>query len=280
MATKALFDQLSYRTSKQVTLSYSTSFSLGIKCLSKKFQEPIFNIYGFVRFADEIVDTFHDFDKATLLDEFRADTFKAIERKISLNPVLNSFQKTVNEYQIDLQLIHAFLDSMQIDLNQTSHTQGSYEKYIYGSAEVVGLMCLSVFCQGDKNLYVRLTDSAKKLGAAFQKINFLRDIKEDAIEKERFYFPTIEWAKFNAQSKMSIEQDIQKDFEEGYQGILALPKTSRFGVYLAYIYYKSLFNKIRRTPANQIMGARIRIPNIQKFALLLTSGLRHNLNLL
>ncbi|MBN8702907.1 MAG: phytoene/squalene synthase family protein [Bacteroidetes bacterium] len=280
MATKALFDKISYKTSKLTTLSYSTSFSMGIKFLSKRFHEPIFNIYGFVRFADEIVDTFHEYDKADLLQSFRLDTYKAIKQGISLNPILNSFQKTVNEYSIDLSLIDTFLDSMEMDLNKKSYTKDAYDKYILGSAEVVGLMCLKVFCEGCETQYNQLKDYAMSLGSAFQKINFLRDLKQDTIDLDRAYFPGIDITKFDEETKRAIEKDIEADFDEGYKGILLLPKSSRFGVYLAYVYFRSLFNKIKRVKPERVMTERIRIPNSEKVMLLLNSYVRHNFNLL
>jgi len=210
MATKELFDQVSFETSKITTLNYSTSFSLGIRCLSKRMQEAIFNIYGYVRFADEIVDTFHQYNKEELFYSFKEDTFKALKDKISLNPILNSFQKTVHQYNIDPELIHTFLRSMEMDLKKNEYNQINYDEYILGSAEVVGLMCLKVFCEGDQNKYNHLKHFAMKLGSAFQKINFLRDIKEDSIELGRVYFPNLDISKFNSSSKKEIEDDIDE----------------------------------------------------------------------
>ncbi len=220
---KELFDQTTFECSKLVTLRYSTSFSLGIKTLDKKFHLPIYAIYGFVRYADEIVDTFHDFDKAALLEEFKAETFKAIEKGISLNPILHSFQLVVNEYQIDKHLIEAFLFSMEMDLYKKRFDDSKYEEYIYGSAEVVGLMCLKVFCKGNDSEYQTLMPSAKKLGAAFQKVNFLRDLKSDYEERGRVYFPGVDFKQFTPEVKKQIEEDIAKDFEEALVGIMKLP---------------------------------------------------------
>lgn len=277
---KALFDEVSIKSSKMVTRQYSTSFSLGIRFLSQEFHHPIYSIYGFVRFADEIVDTFHDYDKKTLLEEFRKDTYTAIERKISLNPILNAFQWVVNKYNIDHELIETFLKSMEMDLNQREYTPESYKEYIVGSAEVVGLMCLKVFVQGNEDLYKKLTPEAMALGSAFQKINFLRDLQADYKGMGRVYFPNVSFENFDATTKAEIEKDIAADFDKGLAGIKKLPKQARLGVYVAYIYYKSLFNKIKNTPASQILDERIRIPNGQKVALFAKSYVRNSLNLL
>lgn len=275
---KAFFDQISHEISAHTTKRYSTSFSLGIKTLSQELQQPIYAIYGFVRFADEIVDSFHGFDKETLLEEFSQDTFKAIEQGISLNPILNSFQWAVNTYTIPQELITTFLASMRMDLNKQEYNAEQYKEYILGSAEVVGLMCLKVFVEGDEAEYQRLKPSAMKLGAAFQKINFLRDLKADFHQLGRVYFPGIEMSEFNDETKAEIEKDIELDFQAGYEGILQLPKKARFGVYMAYIYYYKLFKKIKAAKANTILNERIRIPNNKKLRLLLTSYVRHNLN--
>lgn len=280
MATKSLFDTISFETSKLTTVKYSTSFSSAIKVLNKRFHEPIYNIYGFVRFADEIVDTFHDFDKQSLFIQFEQDTYRAIGQKISLNPILNSFQKTVRTYNIHHDLIATFLKSMKMDLDKNTYSKDEYDEYIVGSAEVVGLMCLKVFCEGDEVLYEKLKPAAMRLGAAFQKINFLRDLCEDCTELNRVYFPNLNINQFNQESKKEIERNIELDFKAGFEGILELPKSTRFGVYLAYIYYKSLFKKIINTKAERIMYDRIRIPDSQKLILLFNSYLRHNLNLL
>jgi len=277
---KALFDDISERTSKMVTNSYSTSFSLGVKFLGKKFHNPIYAIYGFVRFADEIVDTFHEFDKKILLDDFKVDTYKAIKQGISLNPVLNNFQKVVNEYQIDHKLIDTFLHSMEMDLTEQTYDQQGYEEYILGSAEVVGLMCLKVFVEGDQTKYNELKNSAMKLGAAFQKINFLRDFKADVDGLGRMYFPQLHTQAFNDETKREIEADIIKDFDAGYEGIKQLPKDVRLGVYVAYIYYKNLLKKIINMPVNRILEERVRIPDNQKYALFFGSYIRHSFNML
>lgn len=280
MVAKQLFDDVSQRVSQQTTQAYSNSFSLGISCLNSSIKKPIYGIYGFVRFADEIVDSFHDYNKKELLEEFRQDTFKAIERGISLNPILNSFQHAVNDFNIDHQLIHTFLDSMEMDLHDVNYTQENYEKYILGSAEVVGLMCLNIFVLGDEELYEKLKPNAMKLGAAFQKINFLRDVKVDYEDLGRNYFPNVNIANMTNEEKVEIESDIQADFEAGYEGILQLPKRARFGVYLAYVYYFGLFKKIQNIPSSQIKKERIRIPNVGKYGLFVRSYVRHNIGML
>lgn len=277
---KQLFDTVSLKTSKMVTNSYSTSFSLGIKFLDKKFHYPIYSIYGFVRFADEIVDSFHDFNKEELLAEFKADTYKAIEKGISLNPILNSFQKVVNDYKIDLHLIETFLKSMEMDLDKKEYDAEGYKNYILGSAEVVGLMCLKVFVSGDQKMYEQLTPYAMALGSAFQKINFLRDLHADYLGMGRVYFPNIELSQLNAATKAELEKDIEIDFNKGLEGIKMLPKNSRFGVYVAYIYYRKLLNKIQSLNHTRILEERISIPNSQKIALFASSYVRHSLNLL
>jgi phytoene synthase len=277
---KQLFDNVSIKTSKMVTNSYSTSFSLGIKFLHKQFQDPIYSIYGFVRFADEIVDTFHDFNKKELLDEFKLETYRAIERGISLNPVLNSFQKVVNDYKIDLHLIETFLKSMEMDLEKKEYSEDAYKDYILGSAEVVGLMCLRVFVKGNQKMYDDLTPYAMALGSAFQKINFLRDLHADYLGMGRVYFPNVELKELDPETKAALEDDIEIDFNKGLEGIKLLPKDSRFGVYVAYIYYRKLFNKIKSLHPERILEERIRIPNSQKMALFASSYVRHSLNLL
>ncbi len=277
---KETFDTISHEMSTLTTKRYSTSFSLGIKMLNPEIQKPIYAIYGFVRFADEIVDSFHSFDKSKLLADFRVQTYQAINDGISLNPILNSFQWAVNRYNIPLSLIETFLESMKMDLNKQAYDEEQYKKYILGSAEVVGLMCLKVFVNGDEQEYLRLKPSAMKLGSAFQKINFLRDLNADYKHLGRVYFPGIDMEEFNATVKQEIERDIEIDFHEGYLGIVQLPKNARFGVYLAYIYYYKLFAKIKNTPAKVILNERVRIPNNRKVGLLLSSYVRHNLNLL
>lgn len=263
-----LFNQTTLQCSKIITEHYSTSFTLGIRTLDRKFHLPIYAIYGFVRYADEIVDTFHDFDKKSLLDRFRRDTYQAIEEKISLNPVLHSFQLVVNQYHIERELIDAFLHSMEMDLEEREYTEDGYQEYIYGSAEVVGLMCLRVFCEGDLPQYHHLREGARRLGAAFQKVNFLRDLKSDFQDRGRVYFPGVDFKKFDPASKKEIEADIQADFDAAYQAILQLPVGARQGVYLAYVYYQTLFNKIKRLPAARIQEERIRVPDGRKLALL------------
>ncbi|MBL7896349.1 MAG: squalene/phytoene synthase family protein [Bacteroidia bacterium] len=277
---KELFDTVSVKCSKLTTTSYSTSFSLGIKLLDKQFRDPIYSIYGFVRFADEIVDTFHDYNKQYLLDKFRKDTLEAIEQKISLNPILNSFQKVVHQFNIDMPLITTFLDSMEMDLNKMEYDKALYDKYILGSAEVVGLMCLKIFTNGNQELYDQLEYYAMKLGAAFQKINFLRDLQADYHVMGRTYFPGINFETFNETEKVKIERDIEADFSMGYEGIKQLPKNSRFGVYIAYVYYYALFKKIKNTPAHRIMNERIRVPDNEKYSLLLRSYVKHSLNMI
>ena len=277
---KSLFDAVSRQSSRMITSSYSTSFSLGIKFLNRNIQDPIHGIYGFVRLADEIVDSFHGYPKKDLLAEFSKETYLSIERGISTNPVLNHFQQVVNQYKIDLDLIETFLNSMAMDLNQTAHDESSYKTYILGSAEVVGLMCLKVFTLGDSELYERLKPNAMSLGSAFQKINFLRDLKADYAVLGRVYFPGVNLESMTESDKACIERDIEKDFDHGMEGILKLPKSARLGVYVAYIYYRSLFNKIRGTQAKEIMQQRIRIPNPQKIVLFAGSYVRNSLNLL
>lgn len=278
---KQLFDNLSYRTCGTITRSYSTSFSLGIFFLERSLHKHIYAIYGFVRFADEIVDTFHGYDKKALLSDFKVQAHKAIADGISLNPVLNAFQHTVNEFNIDTELIDTFLHSMEMDIDPyESYTKKQYEEYILGSAEVVGLMCLKVFCFGDESQYEALKFEAMKLGSAFQKINFLRDLKADYYQLGRVYFPGVDMTEFNDTVKAEIEKDIEVDFRTGYQGILKLPRNSRFGVYVAYVYYYSLFQKIKALPADAILNKRVRIPNSSKYGLLVSSYLKHSFNLL
>jgi phytoene/squalene synthetase len=266
--------------SEMTTKRYSTSFSLGISFLHKDIQKPIYGVYGFVRFADEIVDSFHGFDKRKLLLDFRVQTNEAIENKISLNPILNSFQWAVNKYSIPLDLIETFLNSMEMDLEKNEYDHEKYQKYILGSAEVVGLMCLKVFVRGDENEYQKLKEPAMKLGSAFQKINFLRDLKSDYHELGRTYFPGLDLREFNNGVKKEIEKDIEIDFKSGYEGIKLLPKDARFGVYMAYVYYFKLFQKIKGVPAEIILNNRVRIPNNKKYRLFLSSYLRHNLNII
>ncbi|MFM1875135.1 MAG: hypothetical protein RL266_872 [Bacteroidota bacterium] len=277
---KVLFDRVSDRCSKLVTNTYSTSFSLAIRFLHKDFIKPIHGIYGFVRFADEIVDSFHAYHKKELLTRFANDTHLAIEEGISLNPILHSFQQVVNEHGIERQLIDKFLTSMAMDLSKEEYTQEKYEEYILGSAEVVGLMCLKVFTEGNADMYEQLTPSAMKLGSAFQKINFLRDLKADYNELGRSYFPGIDVKQLDDETKRKIEADIKADFDFGYEGILKLPKKARFGVYLAYIYYTALFKQIANTPSARILEERISISKPRKASLLFGSYVRHSFNLI
>ena len=273
------FNNLCLDLSKVITQRYSTSFTRGIKTLHKRFHFPIYAIYGFVRLADEIVDTFHDFNKKELLNRFKDDTYRAIADGISTNPVLQSFQLIVNEYKIEKELIDAFLYSMEMDLYKNEYDDSLYNKYIYGSAEVVGLMCLRVFCEKDEVLYQRMVEPARKLGAAFQKVNFLRDMKSDYKERGRVYFPGVDFDHFDNTSKKQIEADIDKDFRAAYPGVMALPKDVRPGVYVAFIYYRALLKKIQDLPASQVKHERIRVPDNEKFALLLRTYYRFGLNM-
>jgi phytoene/squalene synthetase len=276
----SLFYELCQDCSKATTLKYSTSFSSAIKLLHHSLRTPIFNIYGFVRFADEIVDTFHEFDKPALLAEFKQETYAAIRRGISLNPILHSFQITVNEYNIPHDLIESFFKSMEMDLQNVSYDTDGYHEYIYGSAEVVGLMCLSVFCDGNRSKYEQLKPAARSLGAAFQKVNFLRDVKADFEQLSRTYFPGVDFTNFTPEMKRQIEDDIAADFRDAYKGIVQLPVKARFGVYVAYKYYLSLFRKIKKTTARQILDRRIRIPNYGKVIIVAKAGVRSQLNIL
>ncbi len=272
---KNLFDELSYDVSKITTKKYSTSFSLGILALKPSIRPAIYAIYGYVRLADEIVDSFHDYNKEVLLERFKNETDLALEEGISLNPILQSFQDTVREYQIDKVLIHQFLHSMQMDLKPEDYNSELYDEYIYGSAEVVGLMCLQVFTEGDKQKYEELKPYARKLGSAFQKLNFLRDLKDDYQNLGRTYFPEIEMNVFSNDVKAEIERGIELEFKEALIGIKLLPISSKFGVYLAYKYYLSLFYKIKRQNAQSILNQRIRIPNSLKLVVMLKSYVRY-----
>jgi len=275
-----LYNTTCQECSRLITQRYSTSFSMGIKAFDPKIRMPVYAIYGFVRFADEIVDTFHGYPKANLLQRFREDTYTAIREGISLNPVLQAFQEVVHRYGIEQELIDAFLDSMEMDLHHSYYGSDLYEKYIYGSAEVVGLMCLRVFCEGDRELYDRLKSPARSLGAAFQKINFLRDLKSDFDDRGRVYFPGVDFNAFTQADKETIETEIKKDFDDAYLGIVQLPKSARFGVYLAYVYYLNLFKKIRRTAAAKVKEQRIRVNDGKKIYLLCSSAVRMSLNML
>lgn len=273
-----LYDKISVDASKNVTQLYSTSFSMGIKLLDKNIHDAIFSIYGFVRLADEIVDTFHDYPKSEMLQEFKQETYKALDRKISVNPILHAFQMVVNKYSIDRDLIDKFLLSMEQDLNDIQYSSVGYKEYIVGSAEVVGLMCLKVFVNGDNDLYFKLEEPARKLGAAFQKINFLRDVKADYQELGRTYFPGVDLEKFTPDEKLKIEEDIQDDFECALEGIIKLPSSSRLGVYVAYRYYFSLFKKIKKVSSDRLMEERIRVPNTKKFLITFKSMFQNQFN--
>jgi phytoene synthase len=275
-----LFHNTSEQCSKITTETYSTSFSSAIKLLHKDLRTPIYNIYGFVRFADEIVDTFHNYDKQQLLEEFKTETYNALERGISLNPVLHSFQLTVNKYKVEKKLIEAFFKSMEADLSKAKYDAEGYAAYIYGSAEVVGLMCLYIFCEGDKTMYEKLKPAAQSLGAAFQKVNFLRDVKADYQELNRTYFPDMDFKNFTPSMKLQIEEEIEQDFIKAYCGILQLPHKAKFGVYVAYKYYLSLFKKIKKVQPAKIMEQRIRIPNYSKMLILAKAGIRTQFNIL
>jgi phytoene/squalene synthetase len=275
-----LFHEVCELCSRNTTERYSTSFSSAIRLLHQDLRQPIYNIYGLVRFADEIVDTFHEYDKASLISDFRSQTFEAIERGISLNPILHSFQLTVNQYKIDHALIHAFFNSMEMDLQKTQYNNEGYNEYIYGSAEVVGLMCLYVFLEGDAVQYEKLKPSARSLGAAFQKVNFLRDVQADYNQLDRTYFPGLDFSNFTDRQKREIEEDIQKDFDDAYAGIMQLPAKARFGVYVAYKYYLSLFRKIKKLQPAVIMQERVRIPDYHKVMILLRAGVRSQLNIM
>lgn len=277
---KDLFDMISKKSSKLTTITYSTSFSMGIRVFSKRFHDPIYAIYGFVRFADEIVDSFHGYDKEKLLANFKRDTYEAIKEKISLNPILNNFQWSVNKYKIETELIDTFLRSMEMDLHKDDYDRAGYEEYILGSAEVVGLMCLRVFCEGNEEKYAELKPSAMRLGAAFQKINFLRDLKHDYNGLGRSYFPGVDIKKFDETTKVKIEIEIDEDFKAGLEGIKKLPAGARFGVYLAYVYFYALFKKVRKAKAERLLKERIRVADTEKYTLLLSSFIREKLNMI
>ena len=277
---KELFDTVSLKTSKITTKSYSTSFSMGIRFLNHKFHNPIYAIYGFVRLGDEIVDTFHSYNKQKLFQEFQRDVDNAINDRISLNPILNSFQHVYHKYGIDRELVDLFLNSMEMDLQKKKYDHKGYNDYILGSAEVVGLMCLKVFCEGDHELYIKLKPYAMSLGSAFQKINFLRDLNADFHNLGRTYFPNVDLNNFNKMVKRQIEDDIEKDFKNGLEGIRMLPGSARFGVYMAYIYFHGLFTKIRKTAPSKVMKKRIRISNPRKYLLFFNSYVKFKFNLI
>ncbi|WP_294286602.1 phytoene/squalene synthase family protein [uncultured Chryseobacterium sp.] len=277
---KKLYDELSYKVSKQTTQQYSTSFSLGILALSSTIRNPIYAIYGYVRLADEIVDSFHDYNKEKLLLKFKEETFQALEDGISLNPVMQSFQETVHKYNIDRQLIIQFLKSMEMDLQKIDYNSDLYKEYILGSAEVVGLMCLQIFVNGDKKQYEALKPFAMILGSAFQKVNFLRDMKDDYYTLGRSYFPNLDMTLFDNNVKLSIEKEIEEEFRQALIGIKKLPASSRFGVYLAYKYYVSLFKKIKRKSAEKILSERIRISNGAKISLMMSCYVQYKTSFL
>lgn len=278
---KSIFDSVSFECSRNVTRSYSTSFSAAVKMLAPSIRQDIYNIYGFVRFADEIVDTFHDYNKEFLFEKFEKDLVDALENKISLNPILNAFQHTVHQYQIPMSLIAAFMKSMRLDLHKKEYKSfDEYNEYIYGSADVVGLMCLKVFVKGDDKKYNELKEAAMRLGSAFQKVNFLRDLKADFEDLNRTYFPNTDLSKLDEESKNEIIKEIEADFETGFQGILKLPLEAKFGVYTAYVYYKKLLTKLKKTPSLEIKNTRIRVPDYEKFGLLAKCYVNYRLNLL
>jgi len=276
---KSLFDNVSVECSKLTTRAYSTSFSMGIYFLNSRLRDPIYSIYGFVRFADEIVDSFHDYKRRELFNKFKEDTYDAIEQRISLNPILNSFQHVVHQYHIDQTLIETFLKSMEMDLEDQKYSSEKYEEYILGSAEVVGLMCLHVFTEGNKELFNSLKPYAMKLGAAFQKVNFLRDLKADFYNLNRSYFPDVDLSRFSPDAKAQIEKDIENDFKIALEGIKKLPSSSKGGVYLAYVYYRSLFKKIKNVSADRVLSERIRISNGGKLRLMVNSMFQYKLNM-
>ncbi len=277
---KVLFDQVAEQCSQLVTRTYSTSFSFGVQLLHPSIRQHIYNIYGFVRLADEIVDSFHAYDKAKLLEELETDYQQAFQNQISLNPILNAFQHTVHRFSIGQEVIQAFLESMKTDLHQTRYTQPEYTRYIYGSADAVGLMCLTVFVQGNSSLYNELKPYAMRLGSAFQKVNFLRDLKNDTQELNRNYFPILQSETLNETNKKKIIAEIHEDFQIARIGIRQLPREAQLGVYIAFIYYLQLLRRLERVPAQSILTQRIRISNTRKIALALLSGLRHWLRLI
>lgn len=275
---KLLFDNLSAQVSKKTTQTYSTSFSLGIYFLNSRLQNAIYSIYGFVRLADEIVDSFEGYNQQYLLKKFKEETYDCIENRISINPILNSFQHAVHHYNIDHNLIETFLNSMEMDLKKVNYTEKKFQQYILGSAEVVGLMCLHIFSEGDVKIYQELKPYAMKLGAAFQKVNFLRDMKDDYQILGRTYFPNVDMSQFSMDAKRQIEQDIEQDFRIALSGIKKLPSSSKGGVYLAYVYYRSLFNKIKKLPVHQILNGRVRINNSKKIGLMVNSLFINKMN--
>ncbi|AWA29930.1 phytoene synthase [Flavobacterium magnum] len=276
---KSIFDTISFRCSKDVTKAYSTSFSAAVRMLAPSIRQDVYNIYGFVRFADEIVDSFHDYDKETLFNAFEEDLEKALFHKISLNPVLNAFQHTVHKYQIPMSLVEAFMHSMRLDLTKSVYeTKADYEQYIYGSADVVGLMCLKVFVNGNEDRYHELEYAAMKLGSAFQKVNFLRDLKADHEELNRTYFPGTDLNQLDEVSKQQIIEEIEADFKIGYEGIAGLPLEAKFGVYTAYVYYRKLLSKLKKVPSADLKTKRIRVPDYEKYGLFAKCYLTYRFN--
>lgn len=278
---KSIFDKISFDCSRNVTQAYSTSFSTAVKMLAPSIQQDIYNIYGFVRFADEIVDSFHDYNKELLFEIFENNLASALQLKISLNPILNSFQHTVHKYKIPQNLIDAFMKSMKLDLTKKEYsTQEEYQEYIFGSADVVGLMCLKVFVNGNDQQYEQLKNSAMRLGSAFQKVNFLRDLKADFEDLSRTYFPDTDLNQLDEPSKLKIIAEIEADFNVGYQGIVNLPVDAKFGVYTAYVYYKKLLSKLKSTPSEEIKNARIRVSDYQKYGLFAKCYVKNKLNII
>jgi phytoene synthase len=278
---KSIFDKVSFDCSRNVTKTYSTSFSAAVNMLSPTIRQDIYNIYGFVRFADEIVDSFHDYNKEELFALFETDLELALSNKISLNPILNSFQHTVNSYEIPKELIDAFMKSMKLDLTKTEYkTNDEYQEYIYGSADVVGLMCLKVFVKGDEIAYDQLKNAAMRLGSAFQKVNFLRDLKADFEDLSRTYFPNTDLNQLDEVSKLKIVEEIEADFKAGYEGIVGLPIEAKFGVYTAFVYYKKLLSKLKKTPSYEIKNTRIRVSNYQKYGLFAKCYFTYKLNII
>jgi 15-cis-phytoene synthase len=277
---KAIFDELCVQCSRLTTRSYSTSFCMGISCLGKQLRDPIYTVYGFVRFADEIVDTFHQYNRTSLFERFRRDTREALADRISVNPILNAFQDTVHRFKIEQQLIDRFLRSMEMDLYRKGYDEQTFREYVVGSAEAVGLMCLRVFSQGDQKMYHELSQYAMSLGSAFQKLNFLRDLQADLLDRGRIYFPNMRTGELSAANKNSIEQSIEKDFAHALIGIKKLPRQARFGVYVAFMYYLALFKKIKNTHPSKVFETRIRIANRHKATLLACSYVKHQLNMI
>lgn len=278
---KSIFDKISFECSRNVTQSYSTSFSSAVKMLAPSIRQDIYNIYGFVRFADEIVDSFHDYNKEELFKQFETNLALALDQKISLNPILNAFQHTVRKYNIPTEMIYAFMKSMKLDLTKTEYkTQEEYNEYIFGSADVVGLMCLKVFVKGDESKFEELKQSAMRLGSAFQKVNFLRDLKADFEGLSRTYFPDTDLNKLDEVSKLKIIAEIEADFKAGFEGIINLPLEAKFGVYTAYVYYKKLLSKLKKTPSAEIKNTRIRVPDYQKYGLFAKCYFSYKLNII